>query len=345
MGTNAEAVQFHPCIVVGAGLAGITFARAWTEAGKGALLLERSFKPGGRIATRHFQGQPIDYGPAFLHGSHPDFVALLQSLEPGRSLDQWPNQTLGNGRPCEPRAMREGEYRVALAAGLNELPATLALGLDIQTRVRVTSVEVGADQVRVNTDDGAYDTDHLIICTAVPQALKLMGDQWDHLVGGNTVQFLLEQTHHDACLTVILALSEGAVLPDWDMVFPEDGGLQTIIVDSRKRGTGAIPVLVAQATPHWSAARIDQDPALWGGQLARMCLDYCALSEEHVIWRHPHRWTWARADSAFTLTEPIILSTPGKAKIGLAGDVFWSSPGAEAAFLSGRRLAERLLEQ
>lgn len=65
-------------IVVGAGIAGLTAARALAEAGVCVTLLEARNRIGGRILTSHSSGQPIELGAEFVHGRPPELWALIR---------------------------------------------------------------------------------------------------------------------------------------------------------------------------------------------------------------------------------------------------------------------------
>ena len=69
----------HDVIVLGAGVSGLQCARRLKSAGADVLLVDRADKPGGRCATRVFEGQPADYGPLFVHGSDPAFLAAVDA--------------------------------------------------------------------------------------------------------------------------------------------------------------------------------------------------------------------------------------------------------------------------
>jgi renalase len=62
-------MAMHDVIILGAGVAGLQCARRLSSAGADVLVVDRADKPGGRCATRVFEGQPADYGPLFLHGN------------------------------------------------------------------------------------------------------------------------------------------------------------------------------------------------------------------------------------------------------------------------------------
>lgn len=55
-------------VVVGAGMAGLTAARALQQAGADVVVLEARDRIGGRTVTRDFDGAPIDLGAAWVHG-------------------------------------------------------------------------------------------------------------------------------------------------------------------------------------------------------------------------------------------------------------------------------------
>ena len=65
-------------IVIGAGMAGLTCARALTERGMKVLVLEARDRVGGRIATlRVGDGEPVELGAEFVHGRPPELMALI----------------------------------------------------------------------------------------------------------------------------------------------------------------------------------------------------------------------------------------------------------------------------
>ena len=103
--------------VVGAGVAGLSCARALADAGRPVTVLERARGVGGRCTTRRLEGVPLDMGAAFLHGRDAAFLAALESV-PARRLEGWPAAVHGSGRPCQPEAFQPGERRLAYAEGV-----------------------------------------------------------------------------------------------------------------------------------------------------------------------------------------------------------------------------------
>src|SRR6202789_4454936 len=64
-------------VVIGAGMAGLTAARALAEAGLKVLVIEAEDRIGGRILTRHVGEEAIELGAEFVHGRPPELWALI----------------------------------------------------------------------------------------------------------------------------------------------------------------------------------------------------------------------------------------------------------------------------
>ena len=64
-------------VVIGAGMAGLTAARALAEAGLKVLVVEAQDRVGGRILTRHVGSEAIELGAEFIHGRPPELWALI----------------------------------------------------------------------------------------------------------------------------------------------------------------------------------------------------------------------------------------------------------------------------
>jgi monoamine oxidase len=64
-------------IVIGAGMAGLTAARALAEAGRKVLVIEAKDRIGGRIWTQHIGDESIEMGAEFIHGRPPELWALI----------------------------------------------------------------------------------------------------------------------------------------------------------------------------------------------------------------------------------------------------------------------------
>jgi monoamine oxidase len=68
----------YDVVVIGAGMAGLTAARALGEAGLKTLVVEAQDRIGGRIWTRHVGDEAIELGAEFIHGRPPELWALIE---------------------------------------------------------------------------------------------------------------------------------------------------------------------------------------------------------------------------------------------------------------------------
>ena len=65
-------------LVIGAGMAGLTAARKLCEEGKRVLVLEARERVGGRICTLRSQGEVVELGAEFVHGTPPELWELIR---------------------------------------------------------------------------------------------------------------------------------------------------------------------------------------------------------------------------------------------------------------------------
>jgi monoamine oxidase len=68
-------------LIIGAGIAGLTAARALTHSGLTVTILEARDRIGGRIFTQHVAGQSIELGAEFLHGRPPELWSLIDEAD------------------------------------------------------------------------------------------------------------------------------------------------------------------------------------------------------------------------------------------------------------------------
>ncbi|MFT3771386.1 MAG: FAD-dependent oxidoreductase [Minicystis sp.] len=338
------AAREAPTVVVGAGIAGLSCARALADAGRPVIVLERARGVGGRCATRRFEDQPIDFGAFFLHGRNPDFLAALDAV-PGTALPGWPVVVQGAGRPCQPEAFAPGERRLAFAEGVYLLPKYLGWGLDVRTGVRVISFRVDGGSILLDVDDGEpVRAGTVIIAVAAEQALTLLTASPADGPALGAARALLGMVRTQPCLTVLAGYPLDVPAPAWHVHFPEDSRvLQVVSHDSTKRPSPSYHALVYQAHPRWSRERLGDDdwPRALLAEAGRIIGPWAAEPR----FFHPHRWRYARTDLGAEMAEPLLVHLAGGARLGFAGELFAPGGGIEAAWLSGRRVARRILAE
>jgi hypothetical protein len=111
--------------------------------------------------------------------------------------------------------------------------------------------------------------------------------------------------------------------------------------DSSKRGTPSRLALMLQGRPSWSRANLEY--AGWPEALLEEAGRVVGPWASRPAVTHAHRWIHARSDRSVELSGPLLLALPGGGRLGLCGDRFAPGGGVEAAWLSGRSMAARLL--
>lgn len=334
-------------LVIGAGVAGLSCARALAEAGHEVVVIDKARGVGGRCATRRVNEQPVDFGPVFLHGSDPDFELLIRSIPSVDLLEEWPKRRRGAGKPCQHEAFLSTEKRFAIAQGLTALPKYLAEGLNVrlETRASEITIEDGSVQVRLQNGE-TLETKSLVLAMPVEQTLTFVWPLVKHSEELEAIAMLLDMIPSLPCLTVMAGYPMDVPAPAWDVFYPENStGLMLVANDSAKRRDPKNRVLVLQALPRWSRQHLDDAPETWSAALlaeAGTLVDEWAAKP---VWTQTHRWRYGRVDLGNELTGPVRIGLPGGTSLGLAGDVFAPGGGVEAAWNAGRTLARRLFKE
>jgi renalase len=339
-------VEQAEILVIGAGVAGLACARALADGGVSPVVLDRARGVGGRCATRRVDGQPVDHGVVFLHGSDPALLAALEAVESPRR-DGWPARVHGAGAPCQPAAFQPGQERLAFEDGVSAFPKTLARGLDVRLGRDVRHLTTDRGTVEVTTRAGeTYRSRTVILALALEQAipfLDCLGAAGDEVTA---VRRLLATFATVPCLTLLAGYPRLAGEPPWDIAYPEASAIfQLVCHDSAKRPDPPTTTLVFQAQPAWSRRHLDEGPEAWAAAMLGEAARFLGPWAADPVWAQAHRWLHARLEPGNELAAPLLLDLVGGARLGLAGELFAAGGGVQAAFASGRRLAERLLSK
>lgn len=329
-------------VVVGAGVAGLSCARALADGGRRVLVIERARAVGGRCATRRVEGQEVDVGVAFLHGRDARFLSALGEVD-GTPLRGWPVQVHGSGRPCQPEAFAPGEVRLAFAEGVGAFPRHLARGLEVRLQRRVVALGAADGTVGLRFEDGAVmEAEDVVLALAAEQVDELLATLAPAPPAVHAARAVLGMARSDACLSLAATYPPGAPAPGWHVSYPEGSRMiQLVSHDSAKRPRPPFLTLVFQAHPAWSHHHLEDPewPRAILDEAARLLGPWAAAPRS----LDAHRWRHARTDLAAELAGPLLLELPSGGRLGIAGDRFAPGGGVEAAWVSGRKLAGRIL--
>lgn len=327
-------------LIVGAGVAGLSCAQALGARGRGGRVIERSTRPGGRCSSKPVgeSGPELDFGPVFVHGDSPEFVAWVQTLEglvPG-----WPRVIVGTGTPCQPGAF-DARHRWGLAGGLGVLGRSLAQALTVEYGTQATGWSWDPDGFTVETNQGPRRARHLVWALAPEQTDELLGAVEGERGRGAVARAsaLLGLFGSQPCLTVLARYAPGTPVPDWDLWQPETGPILLVSNEGSKRGGDEV-LLTIQARPGWSSSHFEAPD--WGAELLAAAGDLVPGASSPAAYTC-HRWRYGRLGPADRLARPLVLTTEGSTgTLGITGELFDRRAGLEGAWWAGRTLGQAL---
>jgi renalase len=311
-------------LVVGAGIAGVSCARALADAGVPVVVRDRGHRIGGRMAVRTLEGRPIDVGAAYFTARHPDFRAVVDRWVADELAHPW-TDTFHLGTPDGLVGTTTGPLRYATALGLRSLVEHLAVGLPVVNPDDVAAVAPGRGDEGPVVDGEPYAA--VALAMPGPQALDLLD-----------AAFADERTAADRFWEPSLSLVTrwtGRSWPDLDGVFVNDSPVLTWIADDGRRRGDDAPILVAHGHPVLAAQHLD-DPA---GALPVMLAEQATVLGMHDEPETAWVQRWSLAKPAEPRDEPFFLGT---GRVGLCGDGWHGSAKIESAALSGRALGRAL---
>ena len=314
-------------VVVGAGLSGLSAARALQDAGHEVVVLDKGRGLGGRMATRRITTgdgsiATFDHGAQFFTARDETFTSLVAQWTSDDVVREW----------CRGFGSDDGHSRYVVNNGMTALTKHLAQGIDVRTSTLVFAVKPcssDAHQWTVIIDDNSrIDCDAVVMTCPLPQSYSIT------VSTGVELPPELLMTDYDRTIGLLAVL-------DGPSAIPAPGGLQnpddvfSWIGDNQAKGISAIPAVTFHANPAWSLAHwddsLDEGQAILTQAAQRYLGSANILVSEYKKWRFATpRKIWP--ESYFAVGSLVF-----------AGDAF-AGPKVEGAVLSGLAAANYLTQ-
>ena len=294
--------------IVGAGLAGVTAARALAARGFAVTLFDKSPRAGGRMATRRLEvpglgSATFDHGCPRWDGDPP--AAL--------GLEPW-----FNGAYRSPGGMR---------AAVERLVTGLPPAVEVRLNDRVDYFNWDTDAWVVASEREVIRASWLVLTPPLPQTLELLGRR-----DAATLPTGLVGISYSRCVTLLAAGRGATRLPPCGGIWFDTEPLRAV-VDNQTKGVSAVgPAVTIHAAPAASLTLWDESDEVVTARLLEWARPWVEFDAPTT---HVHRWRYNRPLT--TWPEPCY-ADPGR-RLVLAGDAF-GGPSLDGVYRSGLAAAE-----
>jgi predicted NAD/FAD-dependent oxidoreductase len=329
----------HDVLIIGAGISGLTAARALRDAGRQVTVLEKSRGLGGRSATRRWNGLPVDHGAQFFTARSPEFRDEVRIWTARGTCFVWADgfHQHAGGALCPPGS--EAHPRYACRHGMSALARELAGDSTdwILRETRATGVACGEGAWRVSADNGTTHSARALIVTAPPeQGATLLREAAPEAAGE------LDRTPMTPCFALAACFPQ-TPFPWQGIQLSGHPVLSWIGHDTSKRPElhPGVTILMLHATPEFSAERFAAPPE----DIRTTMLEAASVTTGCDL-RHPagtflQRWRYAAP--AISAPAPLVRIHTQPAPLLLCGDALGGGK-IEGAWRSGQAAARSLLD-
>lgn len=311
-------------LIVGAGLAGLAAASSLKHRGYDTLVIDKSRKIGGRLASKRIGRAQFDYGAQFMTAREPLFLSLMDECESRGLLKQWFSSRQGD---------KQIHPRWCGISAMTDIAEYLASSLQLRPGYQMAAIKRASNSWSAHICSGEIIKAKAVVLTQpVPQILDLLKDSGITLPVN--IARRLTGIKYEKCLAVLATLNDRSKIgPPGGVKFTN--GPISWLADNYLKGISQVPAVTIHGAPHFSEDHWHSDRQESGGLLveAAKSLIGAGISELHV-----HGWRYAkpvRVDQdrylVISLMPPLIL----------AGDAF-GGPRVEGAAMSGWRAAAAL---
>lgn len=322
-------------LVTGAGMAGLTAARALRDRGHTVLVADKSQVPGGRVATRRVvaAGQifQFDHGAQYFTVRDPRFAEVVDRWAEARLVRPWRARLAtfdSEGRD----EVEDGVTRWVGVPEMSTLGRALAETLDVRYGTRIDrlvrdTAGLWLAAVREGGEVGPFDA--AVVAVPAPQAVPLLAEAPELAAVAAGVSM-------HPCWAALAAFDE-PVPVRFDAAWVLHSALGWIARDASKPRRARAETWVLHASASWSRAHGNARPDAVGPFLLRAFEELVPRGLPAPLHLDVQRWQYAAADPPLARR---VLADPDR-RLAVCGDWLLGNR-VESAFLSGLAAAEVL---
>ncbi|AUX70292.1 hypothetical protein CHX26_13000 [Porphyrobacter sp. HT-58-2] len=309
-------------VIIGGGMAGLSAATALAASGRRIIVLDKGRGPGGRMAARRVEiaGNTVsfDHGAQFFTARDPAFRNVVSAWEAAGVASRWP---------------AAGDDAWVGMPGMNAPIRAMAETLDMRWGVRAETLSRTAEGWRIEAGEQVFTAATVLVAVPAEQAVVLLTEAAPNLAA------LAAGVISAPCWAVMAGFAAPLALAS-DIFRSDSASVSWAARNSAKPGRSGTENWVIHASPARSLELVDRPK----DEVAHILLAdfFAAAKVAPAVPQHldAHRWLYAmpqalRGEHAWF--DPAL-------RIGIAGD-WLHSPRIEGAWLSGRALAEAVLQE
>ena len=312
-GTKAQSFA-----IIGAGISGLSCAKALTAQGHKVTLFDKGRGPGGRMSTRRFDtplGETLaDHGAQYFTARDPDFQCEVLDWERAGAAARWPiiSDDAWVGTPT-----------------MNAIIRHLANGFDVRWNSRIDGLAKAAQGWSlVGAAQDAAHYDNVLLAIPSEQAVTFLAHYDFEMVRRAML------ARFQPCWTVLYAFE--TPLPGDTLFLRDCGAIGWASRELAKPGRTGMERWVVQANASWSTAHLNSPAEAVAELLFTALAEGLGTPLPAPIAQSPHRWRYAMSAGlgAGSMWNPAL-------GLGVCGD-WLLGPRIESGWLSGQHLAQSI---
>ncbi len=290
---------FFDTVIIGAGLAGLMCAQLLQNKGYSVLILEKSRRLGGRLATRRIGKTTVDHGLSYFLKQGNYSQQLLEKLKLHNILEVKNPQYYQVENTLEKITVQPQYFA---SKGINIIAKYLAEDITIWRSCRVTNILPILQQYwYINYESSPDESTHFvqakIVVSAIPAPQLLLILQTSHLdnFSDHFLSNIQKVTYHP-CLSIIAGYSQFSPTDiPWEQVkILTDSDLAWVGIESVKRETPSETAVVFHSTPDYAQQFLEYtDLKPVGKALIDRASDLLFSPFKSPNWYQVHRWRYA----------------------------------------------------
>lgn len=317
-------------IVVGAGMAGLTAARALSDQGHEVVVLEKARGPGGRMSTRRKDKFRFDHGAQYFTASDPRFRRHVMAWQERGLVQQW-EARIGAASRDDIVKVSQATDRFVPVPSMSQVCRELMRGLE-DCRFGWQACSLGYENKKwtVKSDAGDRVEGDVLILTPPPEQVR-------SLLTDSEVDAALHSLEMRPCWAV-MAVLDRPLFAHWDAAFVNHGPLSWVAAQAGRPGRPAADAWVLHGSPDWSQAHLEYNPDMVRDLLLDAARKLPGAQQFDVLEADAHRWRYALAREPLNQGAFWFESR----RLAVAGD-WCNGSKVEGAFLSGLAAAGRVM--